>query len=448
MIERIRRLLKEALRTQFVKDAGTLTGAQLLVALLAFVQGIVVASWLGPKNYGIAILIMSVPSMMFSILDARTSAAAVKYLTQFKADGAPERARAMCKLAYSLDFGISVLALALVAGIARWAEGRVVHSEGTATLIILYATAYLPRALTGTSQSVLTVVGRFRAMAIAQLVAKTVGVVSVLSFVLAGWGVRGVIYGRMAEIVVMGLVLGALAFSSVRKTWGGSWIPARLGNLDEHRREIFRFIGFTELTELAHIVIKQADVVLLGYFAGPVEAGYFGLARRMTGIVSTIVEPLQSVLYPRLSAMWAERDLASMRKTLRRFALGITTPLAAGILLAIPLVWPFTHYVVGQEWDPAVTVTQAYFVSVALWMATCWLRPLFHAMGEVRFLFLNALLVNGLALVGFLLVAKPFGALGIVCIHLLVGGLIGPTIAIRYAFRHLRDPGAQGGSRA
>ena len=442
MIERARRLLQEALRTQFIRDASMLTGAQLLVSVLAFVQGIVVAAWLGPEEYGIALLIISVPSMMFAILDARTSAAAVKYLTQFHTDRAPDRARAMCKLAYALDFGISVLALALVAGVARWAETRIVHSEGTAALIILYATAYLPRSLTATSQSVLTVVGGFQAMAIAQLVAKTVGVVSVLGLVLAGWGVRGVIYGRMAEIVVMGLVLGALAFTAVRKTWGGSWIPAHLGQLDGYRREIFRFVGFTEITELVHVVSKQADVVLLGYFAGPVQAGYFGFARRMTGTVATIVEPLQSVLYPRLSRMWAEQDVAGMRRTLRRFVLGIAVPLAAGILLAIPLVWPFTHYVVGEQWDPAVTVTQVFFVSTATWMATCWLRPLFHAMGEVRFLFLNATLVNALALVGFLLTAEPFGALGLGCVHLLVGGLIGPTIATRHAFRRLGNPGA------
>lgn len=437
-LARLSRFVRGSLRTRFARDAGVLAGGQLLVSVLAFIQGLVVAAWLGPESYGVALLIMSVPEMTFAILDARTSAAAVRYLTEFRAAGAPERARALCKLAYSVDLGIAVLLLLLVTAVAGWAEHRVVHREGTAGLMIVYAAAYLPRALTGTSQSVLTVLGRFRALAIAQLAAKAVGVIAVLALVLRGHGVQGVIWGRMAELVVTGIVLGVLAAGAIRATWSGSWLGARYRELSGRFREIFRFLGFTELTELVHLVVKQADVVLLGAFAGPVEAGFFGLARRMTGIVSTVVQPLESVLYPRLAARWAERDLAGLRRSVRRFALAVCLPLAGGVLLAIPLVPPFLHHLVSPDYDPGVPAVQVYFAATAVWVATFWLRPLFHAMGEVRFVFLNALVLNLVSLVGFLLLAKPLGALGVSLVHVVVGGLGANTAALLYARSRLR----------
>lgn len=439
MISRIRRLLDRAVQTQFIKDASVLTGAQLLVTLLAFVQGVVVASWLGPANYGIALLIISIPSMMFGILDARTSAAAVKYLSEFKAEGSPARALAMCKLAYSLDFGIAAVVFLAVAAVAPWAQTRVVHSEGTAGLIVLFAAAYLPRALTGSSQSILTVSGNYRSMAIAQLVAKVVGLVSVLVLVWAGWGVRGVIFGRMAEITTLGVSLGVLAAGSARKAWGGSWLGSSFDSLAGRRREIFRFLGYTELTELAQVVTKQADVVILGYFGGPTEAGYYGLARRLTGFAGTIVEPLQSVLFPRLARYWAETDFGGLSRTLRRFVFGISLPLAGAIFLAIFIVGPFIHYVVGSEFDPAAPVSRIVFGSTACWVATCWVRPLFHAMGEVRFLFGYALVLNLASLAGFLLLAESDGAAGIGWVHLVLGGIVGPLVSVRFAFHRLNQ---------
>ena len=50
------------LKRKFVRDVGVLTVANVIVAALSFVQGIVVARWLGPELYGITVLVMSYPN--------------------------------------------------------------------------------------------------------------------------------------------------------------------------------------------------------------------------------------------------------------------------------------------------------------------------------------------------------------------------------------------------
>ena len=432
--------LRRGIRSRFARDAGTLASGQLLASAAAFIQGLVVARILGPEEYGVVLLIISVPTMMFSLLDARTSAAVVKYLAEFSSERAPARVRAMTRLGYSVDMGIAFLTLGLVALVSSWAAEKVVHAREYAGLIVLYSTALIPKSLSGTSQSVLGVCGQFRAMAVVQVVAKVVGVVAVLGLVLTGWGIEGVIYGRMAELVVTGVTLLVVASRAVRKTWGGSWLSAPFQALRDKLREIFRFLVFTELTELVNVLSKQADIVLLGYFAGSTEAGFYGLAKRMTGVVGMVVGPLESVLYPRLAKSWAEGDAAALRKMLRKYALGMSVPLGAAVLLAIPLTWPVIHYVVGAEFDPAVPAAQLMFGLMATWLATSWQRPLFHAMGAVRYLLIAATVTNVLSVIGFCLLAGPAGATGVSAIRFVVGGLFFQVLGLFYARKRLREP--------
>lgn len=438
LLQAVSGLIARARRTKFLRDAGTMTGAQFLVAMLAFIQGIVVAAWLGPEQYGVALLVMSVPRLLFSVLDAKTSTAAVKFISEFRAEGAPDRARAMCKLGYLVDMVIACLTFGLVAVTAGWAESNVAHWSGAAALMIWYSAAFLPKSLVGTSQAVLSVSGNFRAMAILQIIAKLVGVVAVLALVLGGWGVAGVIYGRMIEMAFAGLSLVILVGLVAHDIWRGSWLRASMGSLRGYRRDIFRFIGFTELTELAGVLGKQGDIIILGYFTGSEQVGFFGLAKRLTGVVSMLVQPLQTVLYPRLAKAWAKREYVSLRRTIKRYALGISVPLAVLVLLSLPLVDPFIRLLVGNEYGPAVPVAYVILTAASLTLACSWLRPLFHALGAVRFLLINTAIVNVFAVIAYVFASQYGGAMGIACVHL-ISGILLYGAGLTYARNRLRN---------
>jgi O-antigen/teichoic acid export membrane protein len=438
LLQTVSGLIARARGTKFLRDAGTMTGAQFLVAILAFVQGIIVAAWLGPEQYGIALLIISVPRMLFSVLDAKTSAAAVKFISEFKAEGAADRARAMCKLGYLVDMVIAGLTFGLVAVTASWAENNVAHWSGAATLMIWYSAAFLPKSLVGTSQALLSVNGNFKSMAVLQIIAKLVGVVAVLALVLSGWGVAGVIYGRMIEMVFAGISLAILAGLVARDIWNGSWLRARISSLRGYRRDIFRFIGFTELTELAGVLGKQGDVIILGYFSGAEQVGFFGLAKRLTGAVSMLVQPLQTVLYPRLAKAWANREYVSLRRTIKRFALGISVPLAVLVLLSLPLVGPFIRLLVGSEFEPAVPVAYIILIAAAATLACSWLRTLFHAMGAVRFLLINSTIVNVFSVIAYIFASQAGDAMGVAWVHL-VSAVLFYGAGLTYARHRLRN---------
>src|SRR5215467_51452 len=136
---------------KFVQHVGILTVSNLIGAALSFVQGILVARWLGPELYGVAALVMSYPNIVYTFFDARSTEASVKFLSEFHADDERDRVLAICKLGYAVDFGIALMALLLVVVSAHWAARNVASRPEAAWLIIVYTLAFIPRAMAGTS---------------------------------------------------------------------------------------------------------------------------------------------------------------------------------------------------------------------------------------------------------------------------------------------------------
>jgi O-antigen/teichoic acid export membrane protein len=126
-----------------------------------------------------------------------------------------------------------------------------------------------------------------------------------------------------------------------------------------------------------------------------------------------------------------------LRRTIKRFALGISVPLAVLVLLALPLVGPFIRILVGSEFEPAVPVAYAILTAAAFTLACSWLRTLFYAMGAVRFLLINSTLVNVFAVIAYIYASQAGDAMGIALVHL-VTGLLFYGAGLTYAWHRLR----------
>src|SRR5712692_4268608 len=106
---------------KFARDVGILTVANFVGAALSFVQGILVARWLGPELYGVAALVMSYPNVVYTFFDARSIEASVKFLSEFHGRNEREHVLAICKLGYAVDFAIASMSVLVVVISAPWA---------------------------------------------------------------------------------------------------------------------------------------------------------------------------------------------------------------------------------------------------------------------------------------------------------------------------------------
>jgi len=64
--------------SRFVRNVGRLWAAQGVALAAGAIQGVLVARWLGPAEFGAAALVIAVPSVVATIFDARAADALAK----------------------------------------------------------------------------------------------------------------------------------------------------------------------------------------------------------------------------------------------------------------------------------------------------------------------------------------------------------------------------------
>ena len=407
-----KRLNHSILSRPFARNVGALTVANGVRVVLSFVQGILVARWLGPELYGVAALVMSVPSIVYTFFDARSAEASVKFLSEFDAKGERERALAMCKAGYAVDFVIAGMALLVVLLLAPWAAKSVVKRPETGWLIILYGSAFLPRALTGTSYAVLATLGRFPTIAFVNMLTDILRIGLVVSLIALGWEVAGVVWGNAIAMAVTGLLYGASAYGLAKSQWGRSWLFADWAYLKGRWKEILAFLVFNDLNALLGMIPKQLDVVILGYFRNPMEVGYYKLAKSLAGTVGYVVGPLQSVVYPEFAKLRGIGDMKALRQKIHKLALQVGLPLAAVTafgIIPLPLI---VLALLGQSYDPAVPAAQLLLIGYAIWLGFFWLKPIYFAHGAIKQWSLVIGTFSLAALVGWLLIVPFYGYIG------------------------------------
>jgi O-antigen/teichoic acid export membrane protein len=398
--------------SRFVRQVGALWTAQAIVAAAAVVQGVLVARWLGPTSFGVAALIVAVPSLVFTFMDARASEAAVRYLGEFQEQGDAARAGAFCKLGMGLDLTAATATLLIVAATAPWAAEHVVHDSSTVGLLLVYGVAMVIRAPAATSEAVLVTLTEFRQLAALQAVSAVVRAALVVALVGGGHGIGGMVWGSAAGMVLEGALMVVAASLAARRAWGGVWWSARLGLLRERAKEIAHFVLWSDAGSLLGVVAKQLDLILVGAFAGSTQAGYYRLARSLGSLGGFVVGPVQSVLYQRFAKLRGAGDRAGLAAATRRAVLWVSAPLAAAGLLAIPFVPWVVVNLAGPGYGPAVGLSQIMVLLDVTWFLFLWVRPLVLTLGEVRLWAVTGLGVAIFSLAGFLLLVPPFEAMG------------------------------------
>jgi len=413
----------------FVRHVSVLTVANGVGAVLSFVQGILIARWLGPELYGVAALVMSVPSLVYTFFDARSAEASVKFLSEFDARGEREQALAMCKVGYAVDFAIAGLALLVILLLSPWAAKMVVKHPEMTGLIVLYGSAFLPRALIGTSYAVLATLGHFLTIALIDTLTSVLRFGLVIVLVVLGWKVSGVVWGNAIAMAATGLLYAIVAYSLVKRRWGRSWLFADWSYLKGWRREILAFLAYNDLNALLGMIPKQLDVVILGYFRNPTEVGYYKLAKSLAGVVGYIIGPLQSVVYPEFARLEGIGDANASWQKVRKLALQVGLPLGSVIACGALLLPSILPALVGEAYRSAVSAAQLLLLGSAIWLGFFWLRPVYFAKGRLCAWTQISAVVVLLSIVGFFTVVPMWGYIGLSFWLMLMNGL-GHTLGL------------------
>jgi O-antigen/teichoic acid export membrane protein len=401
---------RDPLLGKVIRGSSYLFSASTIAMGLTSLQGIVAILVLGPSEYGVLGMVIAFASNVNRLLSFRMGEVVVKHAGQYLAQDQKERAAAVIKAAGLAELLTSLVAYALLVALAPLAAVYIIKSSTATPMIVFYGLALVGNLVYETSTSVLQIGNHYRSQAAINLSQSVLTLSWISAAYLLGGGVQAVLNAYLAGKVFAGLGMAFAALFWLNKMLGPGWWKVSF-DLIPNKRNLIRFAISTNLSGTINMLIRDSEVLWVGYFCTSLEAGYYKFALAVMNIVLMPVTALISTTFPEISKSVAVRHWAALRRLLRR-----TTILSAAYTLAwgagIALVGPvglalFKH----GEYLPALPAVLILLLGYGMANIFFWNRPLLLAFSKPNYPLVVTAAVGLLKTVLMFILVAPFGYL-------------------------------------
>jgi O-antigen/teichoic acid export membrane protein len=303
----------DALARRILKNVGVIGGGDAVASLIGLVSLALMARALGPDLLGLFVMMEAYGTLIARWIRPETWQVLIKYGADALAADDRDAFRRLIKLSVLIDLGgcLGAFAVALVglefASFWFGWEDDVVALAGIYCIVLILEMA-------STSTAVLRLFNRFRVFAYTQI---STALLRLALTALAWW-----FEGGLAVFVLIALAVTALrpvlivkaAFGELKRQGydGIAGIPLR----GVHRQYpgLWRFLLSTNLSLLLRKTVETTDVLIVGALLGPAASGGLHVAKRLAMLIRKVAKPIQQVLYPDVSKLWAKGEIERFRK--------------------------------------------------------------------------------------------------------------------------------------
>ncbi|HZW02587.1 MAG TPA: lipopolysaccharide biosynthesis protein [Anaerolineaceae bacterium] len=406
----IRPWRQDPLLKTVAKNTGYLFSGTAVSTLLTTGETLLVTLLLGVSEYGVLGMIFSFTSNINRLLSFRMGEMVVKYAGQYLATEQREQSAAVIKIGALAEIGTALLAYLLLYLLAPLAAVNIVGGLQYTVWIRLYGLALLSNMLTETATAVLQIGGHYRSQAGLQMAQSALTFGGVAAAYLLGGDLGWVLMAYLGGKVVYGIGLTAAAVRWLRPMLGAGWAQAPLGLLPG-KRELARFALSTNVSATINLLVRDSELLWIGYFLSAQQAGYYKFALTIMSLVLLPINPFIQTTFPEISKAVARLEWSSLRNLLRRtsaIAAAWTIACLGGILL---LGSPILNWYKAGEYAPAWPLLIILIAGYGTANVFFWNRPLLLALGLPN-VPLRVTAVAGLIKTGLMFVlVRPFGYL-------------------------------------
>ena len=396
---------------RLLRNSGWAVGATAITSLAGFAEILLLAHYLGPASFGTFILIAAYPEAVQQLLDFRVRDGMTKYLAGFLAQGRKGDAVAVLKLLWTLDVGVSALALLIVVLSAGLAADLLVDDPSRGGLMIVYSVGLFFGSLDTASGSVLRVLDRFALSFGVGLASSAVRLALVAAVVVADGGLETLVWARAASELLTTLIQGsAAALVLAPLLWEQRRAP--IATLRDRYREIGTFLFSTNVAGVLRAASSKLDVILIGLLASPATVGLYRIASQLSRLPLLVADALYTVVFPRFARSFALGQIADMRQIATRASVIMATvSIPAAVALAVGGE-SLLSGLVGEGFGPAAPALALALVGIVPYVIFFWLQPLILTAGHAGALVTITALATALQLGGLALLVPAFGASG------------------------------------
>ncbi|MCJ7506468.1 oligosaccharide flippase family protein [Candidatus Bathyarchaeota archaeon] len=350
----------------------------------------VIARLLGPSDYGLYSIAITVPSLMLFSTDFGVSQALVRFTAKFRSERLEGLVWNLVKTGICFELATALLMFSVTLCLSSILATYVVNRPGMTQLIQISSAAILGNALFLTSNRIFVGLDQTDKAALLPVLNSLIKVIVAPILILLGFGVAGALVGH-----VLGLLVAAAL---------GSLITLRICSGSKYRSHIdssfisnllpmIRFGIPLHASNLIAQLFLQYQTIILPWFTSDFEMGNYFVAATFSSAVALLTTPISPVLFAAFSKFDPSKNTPDL-KSFFRYSLRYM------LFLVIPVMF-FTAVTskdlagmfYGSEYVEAPLYLSIYSMTFLVAPLTLVLGAFFGAMGRTGMV-LQALLIQ------------------------------------------------------
>lgn len=382
-------------------------------AVCDLLRSVVLARGLGAEGFGIYILVTILVRTIQEFFNLNVGSALIKFGAEYTSSGQTTRLAALLKGCFIIAAVTAVASVVFVVIADEFAYDTFISQPGLSAYVQLYAIAAGFSFFDNVSISLLNLHFRFRLNSVIKMSLDLAELAIIAMAVLLVPGDLAVLFAAAISVLLLkGIVYNGAALWEMRELVTPN-LRVSLAEIGADRRRIAGFLVNNSLSRTVHTLIFSGDVLLLGALTGPMEVGYYSIAKKLAFAILRLTDPMATSSFPQLATLVAQRNLAGIKLMLTRMST-IIACMAAG-MLAVALVagGRLTTLVYGEEYRPASTAFSILVAAAGVGAVLFWSTSLIMSLGRVdaRLKAYLAALVVGASTAWFLI--PQYGATGL-----------------------------------
>ncbi len=175
----------------------------------------------------------------------------------------------------------------------------------TLPLFLIYGLSILSNITTETATGVLQVGGHYKSQALINFLQSVATAAIIVYAYFSQTGLMTVLMAYLTGKMILGLAPIVLALYWLPKMLGNDWLKAPFSLLPP-KKEFIKFSLSTNFSSTINMVARDSEVLWVGYFFSPLEAGYFKTALAIINLVVMPITPFISTTYPEITRAVAQ----------------------------------------------------------------------------------------------------------------------------------------------
>ena len=393
-----------------IRNSGYLFSSNSISMVLASLVGLAAALLLGPVDYGVLGMITLFASSINRLLSFRMGELVVKYAGGALALNDKPRAAAVVKFAAITEGITSLLAYAILVGLADLAARFIIKDPSVTVFILVYGLMIIGNLLAETGTAVLQITNHFRSQAILNLFQNVTTAVWIGIAFLTKSGLGSILAGYLMGKMIFGIGTVALMLAHAPAALGKGWWRTSLKGLSDWR-SLAQFAFTTNLSGTINMVIRDSEVLWVGFFLTKADAWYYKFALAIMNIILMPISPFINTTFPQISSSVARFEWRRLRTLLQRttfIAAAWTAACAVGLLLVGK---PILGWLNDGAYLPAYSAILILLIGFGMANVFFWNRPLLLSLGKPGFPLKITAIIGAIKTGLMFVLVRPFGIL-------------------------------------